>query len=94
MTISRRDFLLHSGVLTGATLLAGRRAWSAEDTADVIVIGAGLSGLQAAWTLEQKGFKVLVLEGRTAWVAVSSRSATSRASRKRAATSSTAITGD
>jgi monoamine oxidase len=45
-------------------LLAGRRAWSAADTADVIVIGAGLSGLQAAWTLEQKGFKVLVLEGR------------------------------
>ena len=64
MTISRREFLLHSGVLTGATLLAGRRAWSAADTADVIVIGAGLSGLQAAWNLEQKGFKVLVLEGR------------------------------
>jgi monoamine oxidase len=64
MTLSRRDFLLHSGALTGATLLAGRRAWSAEDTADVIVIGAGLSGLQAAWALEQKGFKVLVLEGR------------------------------
>ncbi len=55
---------MHSGALTGATLLAGRRAWAAEDTADVIVIGAGLSGLQAAWTLEQKGFKVLVLEGR------------------------------
>jgi len=64
MTISRREFLLHSGVLTGATLLAGRRAWSAADKADVIVIGAGLSGLQAAWVLEQKGFKVLVLEGR------------------------------
>src|SRR4030042_796675 len=64
MTLSRRECLLHSGVLTGATLLAGRRAWAAEDTADVIVIGAGLSGLQAAWALEQKGFKVLVLEGR------------------------------
>ncbi|MGB7903376.1 MAG: FAD-dependent oxidoreductase [Steroidobacteraceae bacterium] len=64
MTLSRREFLLQSGVLTGATLLAGRRAWAAEDTADVIVVGAGLSGLQAAWALEQKGFKVLVLEGR------------------------------
>ncbi len=49
MTISRREFLLHSGVLTGATLVAGRRAWAVEDTADVIVVGAGLSGLQAAW---------------------------------------------
>ena len=64
MSISRREFLLQSGVLAGATLLAGRRAWAVEDTADVIVIGAGLAGLQAAWTLEQKGFKVLVLEGR------------------------------
>jgi monoamine oxidase len=64
MTISRRDFLLHSGVLTGATLLAGRRAWAVEDSADVIVVGAGLSGLQAAWALEQQGFKVIVLEGR------------------------------
>jgi monoamine oxidase len=64
MTLSRREFLLHSGALTGATLLAGRRAWAAADTADAIVIGAGLSGLQAAWALEQKGFKVLVLEGR------------------------------
>jgi monoamine oxidase len=71
MTLSRREFLLHSGVLSGATLLAGRRAWAVEDTADVIVVGAGLSGLQAAWVLEQKGFKVLVLEGRDAWAAVS-----------------------
>ena len=63
MTLSRREFLLHSGALTGVTLLAGRRAWAVEDRADVIVVGAGLSGLQAAWGLEQKGFKVLVLEG-------------------------------
>ena len=31
---------------------------------DVIVVGAGLAGLQAAWNLEQKGFKVVVLEAR------------------------------
>jgi monoamine oxidase len=64
MTLSRREFLLQSGAVAGAALLAGRRAWAVEDTADVIVIGAGLAGLQAAWVLEQKGFKVIVLEGR------------------------------
>jgi len=63
MTLTRRDFLLHSGAIAGAALVTGRRAWALEDTADVIVIGAGLSGLQAAWALEQQGFKVLVLEG-------------------------------
>ncbi len=31
---------------------------------DVIIIGAGLSGLMAAMTLEENGYKVLVLEGR------------------------------
>lgn len=32
----RRKFLLHSGVLVGVALLAGRRAWAVEDTATVI----------------------------------------------------------
>ena len=64
MPLSRRDFLLHSGAVAGAALLSSRRAWALEDSADVIVIGAGLSGLQAAWQLEQQGFKVLVIEGR------------------------------
>jgi monoamine oxidase len=64
MPITRRDFILHSGALVGATLVASRRAWAVEDDSDVIVIGAGLSGLHAAWTLEQQGFRVLVLEGR------------------------------
>lgn len=31
---------------------------------DVIVLGAGVSGLQAAWMLEQQGLKVTVLEAR------------------------------
>ena len=30
----------------------------------MIVIGAGLSGLNAAWKLEQQGLRVLVLEAR------------------------------
>lgn len=31
---------------------------------DVVVLGAGVSGLQTAWMLEQEGLKVAVLEGR------------------------------
>ncbi|MEM6683339.1 MAG: NAD(P)-binding protein, partial [Pseudomonadota bacterium] len=34
------------------------------DAADVIVIGAGLSGLNATLLLEEMGFKVTLLEGR------------------------------
>lgn len=37
---------------------------SADTQADVIVIGAGLSGLETALTLEENGLKVVVLEGR------------------------------
>lgn len=44
-------------------MLPGRRAWSAAESADVVVIGAGLSGLAAALQLQQSGLRVLVLEG-------------------------------
>jgi monoamine oxidase len=64
MPITRRELLRRSAVIVGAALVANRHAWAATDSADVIVIGAGLAGLQAAWSLEQKGFKVLVLEAR------------------------------
>lgn len=37
---------------------------SADTVADVIVIGAGLSGLETALTLEENGLRVTVLEGR------------------------------
>src|SRR5512137_3067845 len=61
MPTSRRGFLIGS-VATSLALLRPLRAWSAMDRVDVIVVGAGLSGLQAAWELERAGLKVLVLE--------------------------------
>jgi monoamine oxidase len=64
MTTSRRAFLYRSASLAGLAALPALRAWAADDAADVIVIGAGLSGLMAAIELERAGHQVLVLEGR------------------------------
>ncbi|HEX9206644.1 MAG TPA: FAD-dependent oxidoreductase [Steroidobacteraceae bacterium] len=64
MTTSRRRFLAGSAAVTGLALWPRARAWAVNDTADVIVIGAGLAGLQAAWELERAGLQVLLLEGR------------------------------
>ena len=63
MTVSRRDFLVSSAVAALAGLASRVRA-AGNGPPDVIVIGAGLSGLETALTLEENGYKVLVLEGR------------------------------
>jgi len=63
MTISRRTILKTSATAAVAAPLGTRYARAATDT-DVIVIGAGLSGLYAAMLLEESGVSVQVLEGR------------------------------
>ena len=67
--LSRRRFL--ATTTAAAAAAAGTPARSASSRAtgddrlhDVIVLGAGLSGLHAARLLEAEGAKVLVLEGR------------------------------
>ena len=73
MTIDRRSFSLGSlGLAALAMGAAGRMPARAQPgparrtpgQSDVIVLGAGVSGLQAAWMLEQQGKTVTVLEAR------------------------------
>ena len=63
----RSDRLSRRGALTtGAAAVAASRVrpLRAQNRSDVIVIGAGLSGLNAAMILEEMGFSVQVIEGR------------------------------
>ncbi len=56
MTLRRRAFL------GAAAWAAATRHSRAQGALDVIVLGAGLAGLHAAWTLEQAGARVRLLE--------------------------------
>ena len=71
MTIDRRS-IRNRGPAVSASLrwpaplaAASRRKRAAPPAMlDVLVLGAGISGLQTAWLLEQQGLKVAVIEGR------------------------------
>ena len=64
MSLNRRQFVA-STAATAAVASLSNTAWTASSgDPDVIVIGAGLAGLEAAVTLEDSGLKVRVLEGR------------------------------
>lgn len=61
MSLNRRN-LIKIGVAASSSIVHSRA--NASDTKDVIVIGAGLSGLYSAMLMEENGFSVNVLEGR------------------------------
>lgn len=66
-THSRRSVVKTLGGVAAATVLPAAGLWSCgappRRDADVIVIGAGLSGLNSALLLQDEGFDVLVVEG-------------------------------
>lgn len=67
--IDRRSFTLGAMALgataaMSSTSALARAVKGSTRDADVIVIGAGISGLNTAWLLQQEGLKVMVLEGR------------------------------
>jgi len=74
MTIDRRTFSIgvaSLGLAARSPALAARKPAKAASAtlakpgqSDVIVLGAGVSGMQAAWMLEQQGMKVTVIEAR------------------------------
>ncbi len=61
MNLNRREFLTASGIALAGAAAAARAQTGKEN---IVVLGAGLSGLSAAYELAQRGYQVTVLEGR------------------------------
>ena len=60
--LTRRDFLKVAGATVGAAAMAGRIPALAQSTPRIAIIGAGISGLNAALTLRDAGIASTVYE--------------------------------
>src|SRR5687768_1661615 len=62
--LTRREMIQRSLAATAGLFLSDRFAAGASATGRVVVIGAGFSGLAAAYELTRAGYDVTVLEAR------------------------------
>ncbi len=62
---NRREFLKILGVATVGTAFASQTVFAQKQQNSAVVIGAGFSGLAAAYKLKNAGWKVTVLDGRS-----------------------------
>ena len=62
LSLSRRDFLKVSGATLGAAALGGTLGAFAAQTPRIAIIGGGISGLNAALTLQDAGYASTVYE--------------------------------
>jgi monoamine oxidase len=63
--ISRRQFIHGAAAAAASLALSRSTSFADEPSKDVLVLGAGLGGLAAAYELHKAGFDVAVLEART-----------------------------
>jgi monoamine oxidase len=63
ITTSRRDFLKLSAGVAAGVLLGEPTGFAAPRPPHIVIIGAGISGLTAALTLRDAGFRATIYEG-------------------------------
>jgi len=62
--VKRRSFIKTAGVIAAGTLLAPSHAFGNRKKKRVIILGAGLAGLTAAYRLQQLGYGVSIVESK------------------------------